>query len=84
MVVRFLTLLLAVVLMTGVVVQGSAQAAPSSALVDAPDAPDLDPVVLPTCSELVPAILATRVIAPPPLREPTGRLHAVLVFRPPR
>jgi hypothetical protein len=82
-VVRFLTLLLAVIMMTGVVAQGSAQAS-SSVLVDAPDVPDLDPVVLPTCTALAPAIIATRVIVPPAPPEPTGRLHAVRVFRPPR
>jgi hypothetical protein len=82
-VVRFLTLLLAVILMTGVVAQGSAQAA-GVALVDAPDAPDLDPAVVPEVRAIAPAIIATRVIAPPALPIITGRRHAVLVFRPPR
>lgn len=86
MVIRFLTLLLAVIVMTGVVAQGSAQAGPASALVidQAPDAPDLDPVVLPICRELVPATVASRVVTPPVPAVVTGRRHAVVVFRPPR
>jgi hypothetical protein len=81
---RFLTFVLAVILMTGVVGQGSASAAPTSYMVDAPDAPDLDPVVLPVGTELAPAVVVAREIVPPPLTAPTGRRHAVLVFRPPR
>ena len=85
MVVRFLTLLLAVILMTGVVAQGSASAAPASPLVlDQPDAPDLDPVVVPEVREITPVLVATHVIAPPAPSVPAGRRHAVLVFRPPR
>ncbi|HET7502347.1 MAG TPA: hypothetical protein VFK02_15115 [Kofleriaceae bacterium] len=78
-----ITLVLAVVMMTAAVTQVCASPVVASAVDDAPDVePALpassQPVVLPEpdCRE--------QVIPCVPDAPPAGRLHAVLVFRPPR
>jgi hypothetical protein len=86
-VVRLLAFLVAVLMMTAAATPGSASFDPTTAVTaidDAPDAVDLGPAILP-----VPVVVPgpsrrapVRVEAPRSL--PRGRMHAVLVFRPPR
>lgn len=87
MVPRFLTLLLTVILMTGV---ASAASGPdlhpgAAAVIDnAPDSLELDPAIMVRPLAL-PAPIAEVVSQFAPVLQPaTGRFHAVLVFRPPR
>jgi hypothetical protein len=79
--VRILALLLAVMMMTGTVAEVWASPDVTS-VVD--DTPDIDsPVPL---AEVAPPMLEPRLstCTSAPLLHSTGRMHAVLVFRPPR
>lgn len=88
MVVRIVALLLTVVVMTAVANPASAQdrtGGPVPTLIDnAPDSLDLDPAIpvrVVALAAPIAAIVAPTVASTVP---PIGRLHAVLVFRPPR
>ncbi|HEY0191594.1 MAG TPA: hypothetical protein VGC42_10780 [Kofleriaceae bacterium] len=88
MVVRFVALLLTLILGIGVTVASAAPGdprAPAASMVDnTADSLDLDPAITVRPVALarpITPLLAPISVAP---QSPTGRLHAVLVFRPPR
>ena len=78
---RVVALLLAVMMMTGAAAQASAMADPASEVDDAPD------LVMPIPPEPV-AVAAPESRAPvrieAPLSPACGRMHALVIFRPPR
>lgn len=83
---RALTLLLAVILMTGAAAQVCASPDVASAAV-LDDAPDVDPVG--PCALAVPLVVPrpdrqVRSTGCAPRSSPSGRMHAIVVFRPPR
>jgi hypothetical protein len=81
-IVRVIAVLLAVLMMTGAATQVWAAPDVASAIDD--DAPALDPAVVPE-PVAVPMLDRQEPIGVcAPRRAPTGRLHAVFVFRPPR
>jgi hypothetical protein len=85
--VRLIVLVLAIVMMAGTVAQVHAAADVACALTAAAGADDVPDVATPIVPEPVTVVrpdVRTPVQIEAPLSTPRGRMHAVLIFRPPR